>query len=90
MPNCLPCQGRPIPYPGKLGVVEEEALADLILVDGDLLADMSLLEDPGRNFLVIMKEQRGPSLYIQRCPLGRILDDTAIWPPTSGYVGSAP
>ena len=30
------------PYPGKLGVVEKGALADLILVDGDPLADIGL------------------------------------------------
>ena len=44
------------PYPGKLGVVEEGALADLILVDGDPLENIKLVEDPGKNFLVIMKD----------------------------------
>jgi imidazolonepropionase-like amidohydrolase len=44
------------PYPGKLGVVEEGALADLLLVDGDPLANIKLTEDPARNFLVIMKD----------------------------------
>jgi imidazolonepropionase-like amidohydrolase len=44
------------PYPGKLGVVEEGALADLLLVDGDPLADIGLLADPDRNFSVIMKD----------------------------------
>ena len=44
------------PYPGKLGVVEEGALADLLLVDGNPLDDMKLVEDPGRNFVVIMKD----------------------------------
>jgi imidazolonepropionase-like amidohydrolase len=44
------------PYPGKLGIVEEGALADLILVDGDPLADIKLLEEPGKNIVVIMKE----------------------------------
>ncbi len=43
------------PYPGRLGVVQEGALADLLLVDGNPLADLSLVADPGRNFLVIMK-----------------------------------
>ncbi len=46
------------PYPGKLGVVEEGALADLLLVDGDPLADIGLIEDPAKNFLVIMKDGR--------------------------------
>lgn len=46
------------PYPGKLGVVEEGALADLLLVDGNPLEDLALVEDPERNFLVIMKDGR--------------------------------
>ena len=44
------------PYPGKLGVVEEGALADLLLVDGDPLENIKLIEDPGKNFIVIMKD----------------------------------
>ncbi|SDR56879.1 Imidazolonepropionase [Rhizobiales bacterium GAS113] len=44
------------PYPGKLGVVEEGALADLLLVDGNPLENLKLVEDPGKNFLVIMKD----------------------------------
>src|ERR1700676_1624568 len=44
------------PYPGKLGVVEEGALADLLLVDGNPLENIKLVEDPGKNFLVIMKD----------------------------------
>ena len=43
------------PYPGRLGVVAEGALADLLLVDGDPLADLGLVADPERNFVVIMK-----------------------------------
>jgi imidazolonepropionase-like amidohydrolase len=52
----LALSGPRNPYPGKLGVVEEGALADLLLVDGDPLADIGLLEDPARNLLVIMKD----------------------------------
>jgi len=44
------------PYPGELGVVKEGALADLILVDGDPLADIWLVADPDKNFVVIMKD----------------------------------
>ena len=44
------------PYPGKLGVVEEGAFADLLLVDGDPIANIKLIEDPGKNFLVIVKD----------------------------------
>ncbi|MCC8955546.1 amidohydrolase family protein [Bradyrhizobium sp. Pear77] len=43
------------PYPGKLGVVEEGALADLLLVDGNPIDNIKLVEDPARNFMVIMK-----------------------------------
>jgi imidazolonepropionase-like amidohydrolase len=44
------------PYPGRLGVVQEGALADLLLVDGDPLTNIQLLEDPGRNLVVIVKD----------------------------------
>src|SRR4029079_15149547 len=52
----LAMSGKRHPYPGKLGVVEEGALADLLLVDGDPLADIRLLEDPAKNLVVIMKD----------------------------------
>ena len=35
--------GQNNPYPGKLGVIEQGAYADIILVDGNPLEDMSLL-----------------------------------------------
>jgi len=44
------------PYPGKLGVVEEGAYADLLLVDGNPLQDLDLVADPDRNFVIIMKD----------------------------------
>ena len=46
------------PYPGRLGVVEPGALADLLLVDGDPIADIDLLADPARNLVFIMKGGR--------------------------------
>lgn len=52
----LQLSGLRSPYPGKLGTVEEGALADLILVDGDPIKDLKLLADPDKNFLVIMKD----------------------------------
>src|SRR5580704_7927627 len=48
------------PYPGKLGVVEEGAVADLLLVDGNPLENIKLVADPDRNLLVIMK---GGTIY---------------------------
>jgi imidazolonepropionase-like amidohydrolase len=44
------------PYPGKLGIVEERALADLLLIDGNPLENLDLVADPDRNFLIIMKD----------------------------------
>jgi len=44
------------PYPGKLGVVEEGALADLLLVDGNPLENIKLVENPDKSFVVIMKD----------------------------------
>jgi imidazolonepropionase-like amidohydrolase len=46
------------PYPGKLGVVETGALADLLLVDGDPIANLDLITDPEKNFVVVMKDGR--------------------------------
>jgi imidazolonepropionase-like amidohydrolase len=52
----LALSGLRSPYPGKVGVVEKGALADLLLVDGDPIANIKLIEDPGKNFVVIMKD----------------------------------
>jgi imidazolonepropionase-like amidohydrolase len=52
----LELSGKRNPYPGKLGVVEQGALADLLLVDGNPLENIDLIADPGKNFLVIMKD----------------------------------
>lgn len=54
----LAMSGKRSPYSGKLGVVEEGALADLLLVDGDPIANIKLIEDPAKNLLVIMKDGR--------------------------------
>ena len=48
------------PYPGKLGMVEEGAIADLLLIDGNPLENIKLVADPEKNFLVIMK---GGTIY---------------------------
>jgi len=52
----LALSGPRNPYPGKLGVVQPGALADLILVDGNPLENLDLIADPGKNFLVIVKD----------------------------------
>jgi imidazolonepropionase-like amidohydrolase len=51
----LALSGPRNPYPGKLGVVEPGALADLLLVDGDPIANIQLVADPEK-FTVIMKD----------------------------------
>nr|WP_026072432.1 amidohydrolase family protein [Nodosilinea nodulosa] len=52
----LALSGPRNPYPGKLGVVEAGALADLLLVNGNPLENIQLIENPETNFLVIMKD----------------------------------
>jgi imidazolonepropionase-like amidohydrolase len=52
----LTLSGKRNPYPGKLGVIEEGALADMLLVDGDPIANIKLIEDPAKNFVVIVKD----------------------------------
>lgn len=52
----LALSGPRSPYRGQLGVVREGALADLVLVDGDPLANLALIADPAENFDVIMKD----------------------------------
>ncbi len=51
----LALSGPRNPYPGKLGVVEEGAFADLLLVDGNPLQNLKLIETPERSFVLIMK-----------------------------------
>jgi imidazolonepropionase-like amidohydrolase len=54
----LQLSGNRSPYSGKLGVVEQGALADLLLVDGNPLEDLSIIANPSEKFLVIMKDGR--------------------------------
>ena len=43
---------------GELGTIAPGAVADILVVDGDPLADLGLLQDQGRHIPVIMKEGR--------------------------------
>jgi imidazolonepropionase-like amidohydrolase len=52
----LALSGKRNPYPGKLGVVDAGALADLLLVEGNPLEDIKLIADPANNFKIIMKD----------------------------------
>ncbi|MEX0643507.1 MAG: amidohydrolase family protein [Pirellulales bacterium] len=62
----LTLSGKRNPYPGKLGVVEEGAMADLLLVDGNPLEDINLVADPAKNFVVIMKDGKIYKISVNR------------------------
>jgi imidazolonepropionase-like amidohydrolase len=52
----LAMSGPRNPYPGKIGVIEAGAYADLLLVNGDPMADINLFADPARNLAIVMKD----------------------------------
>ena len=52
----LALSGPRSPYPKKLGVIEEGAYADLLVVDGNPLKNLELLANPKANLSVIMKD----------------------------------
>jgi imidazolonepropionase-like amidohydrolase len=54
----LAMSGSRNPYEGKLGVIEERALADLLVIDGNPIDDIALVAKPDKNFMVIMKDGR--------------------------------
>lgn len=51
----LALSGERNPYPGKLGIVAQGALADLLLVDGNPIDNIQLITTPDQSFVVIMK-----------------------------------
>ena len=53
----LAMSGPRNPYQGKLGVIEQNALADLLVVDGNPLDDIELVAKPDKNFVFIMKDE---------------------------------
>lgn len=54
----LALSGERNPYPAKLGVLEEGAGADLLLVDGNPLDDLNVLANPDRSLRIVMKDGR--------------------------------
>ena len=52
----LAMSGPRNPYQGKLGVIEEAALADLLVIDGNPMDDIELVARPDKNFMIIMKD----------------------------------
>lgn len=54
----LALSGERNPYPAKLGVLEEGAYADLLLVDGNPLDDLGVIANPDKNLRIVMKDGR--------------------------------
>ena len=52
----LAMSGAKNPYPGKLGVIEEGAFADILLFDGNPLQDIKVIVDFEKNMNLIMKD----------------------------------
>lgn len=52
----LTMSGPRNPYPNKLGVIEEGAYADMLLVDGNPLKNLTILEDFDKSLLMIIKD----------------------------------
>jgi imidazolonepropionase-like amidohydrolase len=52
----LAMSGPRNPYQGKLGVIEEGAFADLLVIDGNPIDQIELMAKPDKNFSVIMKD----------------------------------
>lgn len=52
----LAMSGPRNPYQGKLGVIEEGAFADLLVIDGNPIDHIELMARPDRNFMIIMKD----------------------------------
>jgi imidazolonepropionase-like amidohydrolase len=54
----LALSGPRAPYQGRLGVIAEDALADILVWDGDPAADLAFLSDPDTNLRLVMKDGR--------------------------------
>ena len=52
----LALSGKRAAYNGKLGVIEKDALADILLIRGNPLEDISILTKPKENIALIMKD----------------------------------
>ena len=52
----LAMSGPRNPYPGKLGVIEEDALADLLVVDGNPIENIGVIAEPEKTLALIMKD----------------------------------
>ena len=59
----LQLSGERNPYPGKIGVIEEGAYADLLLINGNPLEDITILQDAESNLAMIMKDGKNLQKY---------------------------
>jgi imidazolonepropionase-like amidohydrolase len=65
----LAMSGPRNPYHGKLGIIEEDALADLLVVDGNPIDDIELVAGPDKNFMVApSSRQRHPAARLFKRP----------------------
>ena len=91
----LALSGKRNPYPGKLGVIEQGALADLLLVDSDPIANITLIEDPAKNFVIIMKDGKiykntlDPSMHLPGTSRTAPIPAAGPTEPTRAYRGAA-
>lgn len=53
--DLLAMSGKRSPYQGKLGVIEEGALADILIIDGNPLDNLEVLKNADQNILLVMK-----------------------------------
>jgi imidazolonepropionase-like amidohydrolase len=67
--------GKNNPYPGKLGVIEEGALADILIVDGNPLEDITVI---GANPKYFDAKPRGQGIETMRLIMkdGKIYKNT--------------
>jgi imidazolonepropionase-like amidohydrolase len=52
----LAMSGPRNPYQGNLGVIEQDALADLLVVDGNPLERIEILATPAKSLMIVMKD----------------------------------
>src|SRR5262249_10484159 len=52
----LAMSGPRNPYQGKLGVIEEGALADMLWIDGNPIDKIEFVASPDKNLMIIMKD----------------------------------
>ncbi|RLA60568.1 MAG: amidohydrolase family protein [Epsilonproteobacteria bacterium] len=52
----LQLSGNRNPYPGEIGVIKDGALADILLMNGNPIKDITILKDYKKNLVLIMKD----------------------------------